>query len=96
MRTPAPVQRSLRLQAGQHQPLLVNEPAWVVWFQTLWDWYQEVGRYTDPRYERFGKEAPATPLTGMLAYSDGVNWDPVSAGAPRYVRYDGAAWAALP
>jgi hypothetical protein len=47
--------------------------------------------------KRVGQAAPPDKFlrAGLLAYADGTNWDPVSAGAPSFVMYNGAAWASL-
>jgi hypothetical protein len=38
---------------------------------------------------------PAKPREGDIRLADGVEWDPVAAGAPRFVGYYGGAWHAL-
>jgi hypothetical protein len=38
---------------------------------------------------------PAKPREGDFRLSDGVYWDPVGAGAPRFVGYRDGAWALL-
>lgn len=38
---------------------------------------------------------PAHPRFGRIVGSDGTDWDPISAGVPRIVWYNGAAWKAL-
>lgn len=43
----------------------------------------------------FTTVAPARPRNGMIRLSDGVGWDPLTAGAPRYVGYYSAAWKLL-
>lgn len=39
--------------------------------------------------------APARPRTGRLVVADGTEWDPLSAGVPRLVWYNGTTWVAL-
>lgn len=39
--------------------------------------------------------APAKPREGDIRLSDGVEWNPVAAGAPRFVGYRGGAWVLL-
>lgn len=39
--------------------------------------------------------APDKPREGDLRLADGTHWDPVSAGAPRFVGYAGGAWRLL-
>lgn len=38
--------------------------------------------------------APSRPRNGMIRLADGVGWDPLAAGAPRYVGYR-ASWVLL-
>lgn len=38
---------------------------------------------------------PAKPREGDIRLADGVDWDPVAAGAPRFVGYAGGAWRLL-
>lgn len=38
--------------------------------------------------------APLRPRNGMIAYADGVEWDPTGAGAGFY-GYEGGAWVKL-
>ena len=42
--------------------------------------------------------APANPVTGMIAVADGSTWDPASKGGtpnPYPAFYDGTAWVAM-
>jgi hypothetical protein len=39
--------------------------------------------------------APPRPREGDIRLADGTHWDPVSAGAPRFVGYRDGAWAEL-
>ena len=38
---------------------------------------------------------PAKPRLGRMVVADGTDWDPLSAGVPRLVWYNGSAWVAL-
>lgn len=38
---------------------------------------------------------PDKPREGDLRLADGTHWDPVGAGAPRFVGYAGGAWRLL-
>jgi hypothetical protein len=38
---------------------------------------------------------PARPRIGRMVVADGTEWDPISAGAPAIVWYNGTAWAAV-
>ena len=39
--------------------------------------------------------APAKPRDGDIRLADGIDWDPVLAGAPRFVGYYAGAWHSL-
>lgn len=39
--------------------------------------------------------APDRPREGDLRLADGVHWNPVGAGAPRFVGYRNGSWALL-
>lgn len=39
--------------------------------------------------------APLKPRDGDIRLADGTDWDPVAAGAPRFVGYRDGAWALL-
>jgi hypothetical protein len=39
--------------------------------------------------------APPRPREGDIRLADGVHWDPVAAGAPRFVGYADGAWRLL-
>jgi hypothetical protein len=39
--------------------------------------------------------APPRPREGDIRLADGVKWNPVAAGAPRFVGYRNGAWALL-
>jgi hypothetical protein len=39
--------------------------------------------------------APTRPRIGRVVVADGVNWDPLTAGVPRLVWFNGTAWVAL-
>lgn len=39
--------------------------------------------------------APAKPRDGDIRLADGVHWNPIAAGAPRFVGYRGGAWVLL-
>lgn len=38
---------------------------------------------------------PERPRIGRVVVADGSDWDPISAGVPRIVWYNGTAWKAL-
>lgn len=38
---------------------------------------------------------PARPRMGRVVVADGTNWNPIAAGVPRLVWYNGTAWVAL-
>ena len=38
---------------------------------------------------------PDRPRIGRIVVADGTEWDPISAGVPRIVWYNGTAWKAL-
>jgi hypothetical protein len=44
--------------------------------------------------DNFGKVEPPSQVrhTGMLAYSDGTNWDALNCDCPGWVRWDGSKW----
>ena len=39
--------------------------------------------------------APAKPRQGRIVVSDGTSWNPIGAGVPRLVWYNGTNWVAL-
>jgi hypothetical protein len=39
--------------------------------------------------------APKKPRIGRIVVSDGVHWNPIAAGVPRLVWWNGTAWKAL-
>lgn len=39
--------------------------------------------------------APKKPRVGRIVVADGVNWDPLTAGVPRLVWFNGTTWKAL-
>lgn len=41
------------------------------------------------------KAEPPKPRLGQIVLADGVNWDPLTAGAPRLVVFNGSAWVAV-
>ena len=59
-------------------------------FPNMLSWYKAVGQFTDPSNNNFGKVTPQTPYVGMLAYADGVAWNPGSGAG--YYRWSGSAW----
>jgi hypothetical protein len=73
----------------------INNGSWQGWFQKFDDYYNRILKWTDPDNIDFGKREPDPKFTGMLAYADGTNWDPISLGAGFY-RYTGSAWIACP
>ncbi|MCK9361691.1 hypothetical protein M0Q28_05740 [Patescibacteria group bacterium] len=91
MRTPAPIRTPIGT-AGPNGVIVVS-PAWQEWFQRLSDYYETVSKLIDPGASNFGQSAPDNPSEGLLAYADGVNWDPggSSSGAGIYF-YTSGAW----
>jgi hypothetical protein len=91
MRTPAPIRTPIGT-AGPNGVIVVS-PAWQEWFQRLSDYYDTVSKLIDPGASNFGQSAPDNPTEGLLAYADGVNWDPggLSSGAGIYF-YTSGAW----
>jgi hypothetical protein len=83
----APVMTALNMTKPEST---ITHPVWLQWFQEWYDWYRNTGRYTDPGHVSFGQvEPPHT--TGLLAYSDGVNWVAGGGGAG-YYRWNGGSW----
>ena len=38
---------------------------------------------------------PTRPRTGRIVVADGVDWNPIAAGVPRLVWFNGTTWVAL-
>lgn len=91
MRKPAPTNKPvIHDEPASH----VTSPAWIEWYQRIYDYYDQVGKWTDPYRENFGKIAPTgtARVTGLLAYADGTNWNPAGDGTVGYFRWTGSAW----
>jgi len=73
----------------------IDNPQWVQWFQQFYDTYNNVFKYLDPTNPVFGKAEPSPKYTGMIAFANGTDWNPISGGAG-YYRWTGAAWTKLP
>lgn len=89
MRVPAPVNAPLRM--GDLASVITSS-AWLEWFQRLSDYYDTVPKLIDPKSPYFGQSAPANPSEGLLAYADGVNWDPAGTGIAGIYNYISGAW----
>lgn len=91
MRTPAPIMEPIGMPGPNG--VVVTSPAWREWFQRLSDYYEAVSKLIDPGASNFGQIAPSNPTEGLLAYADGVNWDPggIASGAGIYF-YTSGAW----
>lgn len=75
----------------------------------LLQWARDMARYQREEFEKIAAAvqllatghvettnvAPAKPREGDFRLSDGTNWNPVAAGAPRFVGYRGGAWVLL-
>lgn len=87
MRTKAPTEKPLIFLDPESA---VTAPAWLEWFQRVYDYYDQVGKWVDPYHTNFGKIAPAGSelRDGLLAYADGTNWNPAGDGSKGYFRYD--------
>lgn len=71
---------------------VISAPAWIEYYQRAYDYYDQVGKWVDPYWTSFGQIEPSSPVTGLLAYADGTNWDPAGDGTVGYFRWSGAAW----
>lgn len=71
----------------------VQARTWVLWFQHIYDLYNNSLKYLDPNYTFFGKAAPQNPLEGQVAYADGSSWDP--GGGIGYYRYHSGGWVRI-
>jgi hypothetical protein len=69
--------------------LPLTDSQWQQWLQELLD-TGNVLKSIDPTNPNLGKVAPATPQIGLLAYADGVAWNPGSGEG--YYRWTGTAW----
>lgn len=59
---------------------------------------QEIGReLNDPLATRIlvSAVAPERPRQGDIRVADGINWNPLGAGVPRLVWFNGTTWVAL-
>ena len=74
-------------------PVKINQPAWLAWFAQGLDFYRRTNRYTDPAYRDYGKFEPPDIYTGLVAFADGVSWNPGN-GEGNYI-YDGGNWRFL-
>jgi len=54
-------------------------------FHSYLDYYNAVGQWTDPSNPNFGKVTPTKPYINMMAFADGVAWNPGSGAG--YYRY---------
>ena len=72
----------------------VVSPAWVMFLRSIYDLYNDSLKYIDPAYTLFGKQAPAIPVEGMIAYADGTNWNPGGTGVG-YYRYHSGGWVRI-
>jgi hypothetical protein len=70
----------------------ITSPAWIEFYQRMYDYYDQVGKWADPYWTSFGKIEPSSPVTGLLAYANGTDWDPASDGTVGYFRWNGSAW----
>lgn len=71
--------------------MVVNSPAWLEWFQRMSDYYETVSRWIDAGgIGGFGAHEPSPKFEGLLAYADGIGWDPGSGQG--YYRYRGGVW----
>ncbi len=88
MRYPAPTGSSIG-QVQKDGSVILN-PNWMEWFQRVSDYYDGVLKASDPGATLFGEIVPTNPGTGLLAYADGVKWNPGSGSG--YYMWDGATW----
>ena len=71
---------------------MITSPAWIEWFQRLSDYYDSVPKLIDPKSPYFGQAAPPNPSEGLLAYADGVNWNPAGTGVAGVYNYISGNW----
>ena len=99
MRDKAPTEApltTLTFQVGKETvtvPVKINQPAWLTWFAQGLDLYRNTNRYTDPAYRDYGKFEPTNKYTGLVAFADGVSWNPGN-GEGNYI-YEGGKWRFL-
>jgi hypothetical protein len=68
-----------------------GSPPYVGWFAQLQDYYKRVLQYTDPTNPQFGKVEPPHTI-GLLAWADGINWNPGGGGSEGYYRWAIGGW----
>lgn len=67
-------------------------PAWLSWFGVLFDYYQNILRWADPQFDKYGTYEATYKVVRVVAYADGTNWDPQLQGCPGYYEWDGTEW----
>lgn len=74
----------------------ITSAAWQAWFTELQRQYDQVWRWTDPTHPDYGKVEPPENVRrrGLLAYADGVAWNPGGSGEGHYW-YNGSGWTKL-
>lgn len=96
MRTKAPTEKPVSFSDPESA---VSSPAWIEWYQRVYDYYDQVLRWVDPYHVNFGKIEPTgTELKdGLIAYANGTDWDPAGDGTKGYFWYNSttSAWVAL-
>ena len=88
--TEAPI-TTLTFIVGKEQvsvQVQINNPAWLAWFAQGLDQYRQTNRYIDPAYRDYGKFPPANPYESLVAFADGLSWNPGD-GPGKYVYIDG-------
>jgi hypothetical protein len=85
-----------RLRAPVELPLskdvTITNPAWLEWYQVITTYYNDIFLWVDPASPNYGRAAPNNPFVGMLAFADGVNWNPSGRGFVGIFQWDGSAW----
>ena len=72
---------------------VIQSRPWMLWFQQIYDLYNNVLKYSDPSYRFFGQAAPDNPAEGLIAYADGVSWN--QGGGVGYYRYYSGGWVRI-
>ena len=90
---PAPLNSAL--DQSTEKQILVTEQAWRQWFSSFADNYNAVGKWVDPNHPDFGKVEPSMRKLGLMAFADGVNWNPLEDGTAGYFWWDTEGWRLL-
>jgi hypothetical protein len=90
MRTTAPTKAPLRIDDLSS---VVNSPAWIEWFQRISDYYESISKWIDVGLGGIGNHEPINPSEGLLAYANGVGWNPGSGEG--YYRYQSGIWVVV-